>query len=254
MSAVEDRLAELGLTVPEVATPVAAYVPAVRDGVVVFTSGQLPMVAGALARPARSATATASHRTTPRRSRRPARSTPSRRSSPSSATSTRSSGWSRSSASSPRAGLHRSAGRRQRRQRAAGQGVRRCRRARPQCRRGRGAAAGRAGRGRDHVRRGALTLALHDVLRGSTSSRRRSPGSTARPRTGRTACGGHRRCCCGTGPGDPACRRGVHAAPGRDAWPSRRGCTCSPAAGSIGATAMRTSRGPGRHRPSGRRS
>ncbi len=46
MSAVEDRLAELGLTVPEVATPVAAYVPALRDGRHVYTSGQLPMVSG----------------------------------------------------------------------------------------------------------------------------------------------------------------------------------------------------------------
>jgi len=49
MSAVEDRLAELGLTVPEVAAPVAAYVPALRDGNVVMTSGQLPMVDGKLA-------------------------------------------------------------------------------------------------------------------------------------------------------------------------------------------------------------
>lgn len=49
MGAVEDRLAELGLTVPEVSPPVAAYVPAVRDGDLVFTSGQLPMVSGALA-------------------------------------------------------------------------------------------------------------------------------------------------------------------------------------------------------------
>ncbi|MDQ1539023.1 MAG: hypothetical protein QOE58_3416 [Actinomycetota bacterium] len=49
MSAVEDRLAELGLVVPEVAMPVAAYLPAVRDGDHIFTSGQLPMVAGALA-------------------------------------------------------------------------------------------------------------------------------------------------------------------------------------------------------------
>ena len=44
----EERLAELGLTVPEVATPVAAYVPAVRSGGHVFTSGQLPMRAGEL--------------------------------------------------------------------------------------------------------------------------------------------------------------------------------------------------------------
>ena len=48
MSQVEARLAELGLTVPEVAIPVAAYVPAVRSGNHIFTSGQLPMVAGEL--------------------------------------------------------------------------------------------------------------------------------------------------------------------------------------------------------------
>lgn len=49
MSRVEERLRALGLTVPDVAAPVAAYVPAVRSGNHVFTSGQLPMVAGALA-------------------------------------------------------------------------------------------------------------------------------------------------------------------------------------------------------------
>ncbi len=49
MGAVEDRLAELGLSVPELVPPVAAYVPVVRDGDLVFTSGQLPMVDGALA-------------------------------------------------------------------------------------------------------------------------------------------------------------------------------------------------------------
>ena len=48
MSAVEDRLAALGLYVPEVVPPVAAYVPAVRSGAYVYTSGQLPMVAGAM--------------------------------------------------------------------------------------------------------------------------------------------------------------------------------------------------------------
>ena len=48
MSTVEGRLAELGLTVPEVAKPVAAYVPVVRDGNLVFTSGQLPVVDGSL--------------------------------------------------------------------------------------------------------------------------------------------------------------------------------------------------------------
>ena len=44
----EERLAELGLAVPEVAKPVAAYVPAVRSGNFVFTSGQLPMRSGEL--------------------------------------------------------------------------------------------------------------------------------------------------------------------------------------------------------------
>jgi enamine deaminase RidA (YjgF/YER057c/UK114 family) len=44
----EERLAELGLAVPEVARPVAAYVPAVRSGKHVFTSGQLPMRDGRL--------------------------------------------------------------------------------------------------------------------------------------------------------------------------------------------------------------
>jgi enamine deaminase RidA (YjgF/YER057c/UK114 family) len=48
MSAVEQRLADLGLSVPDVAPPVAAYVPAVRDGGLVWTSGQLPMVGGSL--------------------------------------------------------------------------------------------------------------------------------------------------------------------------------------------------------------
>ena len=48
MSTPEERLAELGLSVPEVAKPVAAYVPAVRSGGYVYTSGQLPMRDGAL--------------------------------------------------------------------------------------------------------------------------------------------------------------------------------------------------------------
>jgi enamine deaminase RidA (YjgF/YER057c/UK114 family) len=48
MSTPEERLAELGLAVPEVAAPVAAYVPAVRSGSHVFTSGQLPMREGQL--------------------------------------------------------------------------------------------------------------------------------------------------------------------------------------------------------------
>jgi enamine deaminase RidA (YjgF/YER057c/UK114 family) len=44
-----DRLAELGIELPEVAKPLAAYVPAVRTGSYVYTSGQLPFVAGVLA-------------------------------------------------------------------------------------------------------------------------------------------------------------------------------------------------------------
>ena len=44
----EERLAELGLTVPEVPKPVAVYIPAVRSGNLVFTSGQLPMRSGEL--------------------------------------------------------------------------------------------------------------------------------------------------------------------------------------------------------------
>jgi enamine deaminase RidA (YjgF/YER057c/UK114 family) len=48
MGAVEDRLAELGLSVPDVAKPVASYIPALRSGSFVHTSGQLPMRAGEL--------------------------------------------------------------------------------------------------------------------------------------------------------------------------------------------------------------
>ena len=44
----EEKLAELGLTVPDVAKPVAAYVPAVRSGNYIYTSGQLPMRDGNL--------------------------------------------------------------------------------------------------------------------------------------------------------------------------------------------------------------
>ena len=48
MSTPEEKLAELGLSVPEVAKPVAAYIPAIRSGNHVFTSGQLPMRDGQL--------------------------------------------------------------------------------------------------------------------------------------------------------------------------------------------------------------
>jgi len=43
-----ERLAALGLTLPPVAAPVAAYVPAVLAGGLVYTSGQLPTVDGKL--------------------------------------------------------------------------------------------------------------------------------------------------------------------------------------------------------------
>jgi enamine deaminase RidA (YjgF/YER057c/UK114 family) len=44
------RLVRLGIELPEVVAPVASYVPAVRTGSLVFTSGQLPMKAGKLPR------------------------------------------------------------------------------------------------------------------------------------------------------------------------------------------------------------
>ena len=44
----EEKLAAMGLSVPQVAAPVAAYVPAVRTGAYVYTSGQLPLREGTL--------------------------------------------------------------------------------------------------------------------------------------------------------------------------------------------------------------
>lgn len=46
---VASRLKELGIIIPEVSTPLAAYVPAVKAGNLVFVSGQLPVVKGELA-------------------------------------------------------------------------------------------------------------------------------------------------------------------------------------------------------------
>lgn len=48
MATPEERLAELGHTIPEVVAPVAAYTPTVRSGLHVYVSGQVPMVDGAL--------------------------------------------------------------------------------------------------------------------------------------------------------------------------------------------------------------
>lgn len=50
MSTPEERLAELGLTLPEVVPPLAAYIPAIRSGDYVYTSGQLPIADGELKR------------------------------------------------------------------------------------------------------------------------------------------------------------------------------------------------------------
>lgn len=44
-----ERLGELELTLPAVATPAGAYVPATRSGELVFTAGQVPLVDGELA-------------------------------------------------------------------------------------------------------------------------------------------------------------------------------------------------------------
>ncbi|QNB46573.1 RidA family protein [Thermanaerosceptrum fracticalcis] len=48
MSMVEKKLAEMGLSIPEAPKPVAAYVPAVKTGEYIYTSGQIPLVNGEL--------------------------------------------------------------------------------------------------------------------------------------------------------------------------------------------------------------
>jgi enamine deaminase RidA (YjgF/YER057c/UK114 family) len=48
VAAPEDRLAELGIELPEPPSPAAAYVPFVRTGSYVFTAGQLPLLDGEL--------------------------------------------------------------------------------------------------------------------------------------------------------------------------------------------------------------
>jgi len=48
MSRVENRLAELGHTLPQVATPAGSYLPAMISGNLVFTAGQIPMIDGKL--------------------------------------------------------------------------------------------------------------------------------------------------------------------------------------------------------------
>lgn len=48
MTSPSARLAELGISLPPVVAPLAAYVPAVRTGSLVYTAGQLPLVDGEL--------------------------------------------------------------------------------------------------------------------------------------------------------------------------------------------------------------
>jgi enamine deaminase RidA (YjgF/YER057c/UK114 family) len=48
MGKVEDRLKSLGMILPEVPAPLAAYVPAKKIGQVIFTAGQLPLLKGEL--------------------------------------------------------------------------------------------------------------------------------------------------------------------------------------------------------------
>ena len=45
---IKEKLSALGLTLPTAAAPVAAYVPAVKSGNLIFTAGQLPVVDGKL--------------------------------------------------------------------------------------------------------------------------------------------------------------------------------------------------------------
>ena len=48
MGKVEDRLKSFGLVLPELPTPLAAYIPAKKTGQVIFTAGQLPILKGEL--------------------------------------------------------------------------------------------------------------------------------------------------------------------------------------------------------------
>jgi enamine deaminase RidA (YjgF/YER057c/UK114 family) len=48
MSQIEQKIINLGFLLPETAKPLAAYIPAVQSGNLVFTSGQLPMIDGSL--------------------------------------------------------------------------------------------------------------------------------------------------------------------------------------------------------------
>ena len=45
---IEEKIKELGYTLPETAKPLAAYIPAIKAGELVYTSGQVPLVGGEL--------------------------------------------------------------------------------------------------------------------------------------------------------------------------------------------------------------
>jgi len=45
---IEDKLKQMGITIPEAAKPLAAYIPATQIGNLVMTSGQVPVVAGSI--------------------------------------------------------------------------------------------------------------------------------------------------------------------------------------------------------------
>jgi enamine deaminase RidA (YjgF/YER057c/UK114 family) len=45
---IEDKLNQMGITVPEAAKPLAAYIPAIQIGNLVMTSGQVPVVSGSI--------------------------------------------------------------------------------------------------------------------------------------------------------------------------------------------------------------
>ena len=50
MTSPDDRLASLGITLPDAQPPIASYVPAVKSGDLLFVSGQIPMIGGELSR------------------------------------------------------------------------------------------------------------------------------------------------------------------------------------------------------------
>lgn len=45
---IEDKLNQMGITIPEAAKPLAAYIPAVQIGNLIMTSGQVPITAGSI--------------------------------------------------------------------------------------------------------------------------------------------------------------------------------------------------------------